>query len=228
MHFLILALVGVFLLSFPSFWIKYVLRKHGVRRDDLPGTGAELAIHLLKQYELHDVVVEETEEGRHHYDPGSKAVRLGPSVYHEKSLCAVAIAAHEVGHAIQFERQEIISVLRGRYQPVAQMFKKAGILMFGALPFVGILLRAPSAMFIFVALGILLQLIGALMYLIVLPEEWDASFGKALPILSKGEYVQEEDIPAVRRILKAAAFTYFAGALSDLVNIGRWLLILRR
>jgi len=100
--------------------------------------------------------------------------------------------------------------------------------MIGALPFVGILLRSPTAMFMFVALSLLLQLIGALIYLIVLPEEWDASFGKALPILSKGEYIDEADLPAVHSVLKAAAFTYFARALADLVNIGRWWLILRR
>jgi hypothetical protein len=64
--------------------------------------------------------------------------------------------------------------------------------------------------------------------LIILPEEWDASFNKALPILMEGEYVAEDQLPNIRNILKAAAITYFASALANVLNIGRWLLILRR
>jgi len=228
MHFIVLTALLLLLALLPTFWVKHALRKHALERPDLPGTGGELAVHLLKQFDLADVIVEETEESRDHYDPANKAVRLSPSIYHGKSLTAVAVAAHEVGHAIQFGRQEIISVLRTKYLPIAALFKKAGVLMIYILPVVGILLRSPTAMFMFVALSIVLQLIGALIYLIVLPEEWDASFGKALPILSKGEYIAEEDIPAVRSVLKAAALTYFAGALADLVNVGRWWIILRR
>jgi Zn-dependent membrane protease YugP len=76
--------------------------------------------------------------------------------------------------------------------------------------------------------SLLLQLIGALSYLIILPEEWDASFNKALPILMEGEYVAEDKLPNIRNVLKAAAITYFASALANVLNIGRWLLLLRR
>jgi hypothetical protein len=64
--------------------------------------------------------------------------------------------------------------------------------------------------------------------LIILPEEWDASFNKALPILIQGEYIKAEHIPAIRSILKAAAFTYFAAAMANVLNVGRWFMILRR
>lgn len=228
MPILLLSVLLVVLAIFPSMWVRQTIRKHAVQRDDLPGTGGELATHLLNQYELGEVTVEITKEGNDHYDMTDKCVRLSPSVHDGKSLSAVAIAAHEVGHAIQFGRHEAVSVLRVKYLPIALLFKKAGVLMFAILPFIAVLLRTPSAMFMFFALSITLQFIGALMYLIVLPEEWDASFSKALPILSKGEYIEQSDLPAVRTVLKAAAFTYFARALADLVNIGRWLLILRR
>ena len=79
-----------------------------------------------------------------------------------------------------------------------------------------------------IALSLLLQLAGAFAYLIILPEEWDASFNKALPILMEGDYVEEHQIPKIRKILKAAALTYFAAALANVLHIGRWLLILRR
>lgn len=100
--------------------------------------------------------------------------------------------------------------------------------MVTVLPFAGILLKSPAAIFLFIGLSLLFQLIGALLYLIVLREEWDASFGKAMPILTDGEYVENADLPAVQSVLKAAALTYFASALADLVNIGRWWMILRR
>jgi Predicted Zn-dependent protease len=79
-----------------------------------------------------------------------------------------------------------------------------------------------------VGCSLLLQLIGALAYLIILPEEWDASFNKALPILMEGEYVAEDKLPNIRNVLKAAAITYFASALANVLSIGRWLLLLRR
>ena len=79
-----------------------------------------------------------------------------------------------------------------------------------------------------VGCSLLLQLVGALAYLIILPEEWDASFNKALPILIEGEYVAEDKLPNIRNVLKAAAITYFASALANVLNIGRWLLLLRR
>ena len=97
-----------------------------------------------------------------------------------------------------------------------------------AFPIIAIVLRSPVAVGVVVALSLLLQLGGALAYLIILPEEWDASFNKALPILIEGEYIEASQIPAVRKILKAAALTYFAAALASVLNIGRWFMILRR
>jgi len=228
MHLIILTALLLLLALVPSLWVKLIMKRHATERADIDGTGGELAIHLLKRFDLENVIVEETREGGDHYDTVDKAVRLSPSIYNGKSITAVAVATHEVGHAIQFGRNEVISKLRTKYLPVASLFKKAGVLMIYVLPFVGILVRAPAAIFLFIAASLLFQLIGALLYLIVLPEEWDASFGKALPILEKGEYVEPQDLPAVQSVLKAAALTYFARALGDLVNIGRWWLILRR
>ena len=96
------------------------------------------------------------------------------------------------------------------------------------IPFAGIFLRAPGAMAIMVGLSLFLQLGGAMAYLIILPEEWDASFNKALPILIEGAYIKPTDIPVVRQILKAAALTYFSAALANILNISRWLLLFRR
>ncbi len=72
------------------------------------------------------------------------------------------------------------------------------------------------------------MLLGTLVHLCTLPVELDASFKKALPILESGEYLQEGDLPHAERILRAAAFTYVAASLGSLLNLGRWLAVLRR
>jgi uncharacterized protein len=79
-----------------------------------------------------------------------------------------------------------------------------------------------------IALSLLLQLAGAFAYLIILPEEWDASFNKALPVLIEGRYIEPAHMPAVRQVLKAAALTYFAAALANVLHVGRWFMLLRR
>jgi Zn-dependent membrane protease YugP len=140
----------------------------------------------------------------------------------------VAVATHEVGHAIQFHRREAVFRLRSKYLPLAAGLNRSGIALMWTLPLIGFFLRTPFAIVLVVGLSLLLQLAGAMAYLIILPEEWDASFNKALPILIEGEYVEKQNIPAVKRILKAAALTYFAAALANVLNIGRWLLLLRR
>lgn len=228
MPFAILGIALVVLAYVPQWWVRHVMRKHHQEVPDMPGTGGELANHLVQRFQLEGIVVEETDEGRDHFDPGAKAVRLSPSNYHGRSVTAVAVAAHEVGHAIQFFRNEAIFELRKKYIPLASKLGKWGIALMMSVPVAAIVLRSPIAIGTVIALSVLLQLAGSLVYLIVLPEEWDASFNKALPILTEGEYITRDQQKAAHQVLKAAALTYFAGALASILNIGRWLMVLRR
>ena len=228
MLFVIIAAVLAALVYLPSVWVRHVMSKNGKELNDLPGTGGEIAEHLIKRFELSGIKVEETEPFRDHFDPQEQAVRLSPDNFNGKSLTAIAVATHEVGHAIQFHRKEKIFELRKKYLPIAHVLNRAGIAIMWSFPVLGLVLRSPSAMGIAVGCSLLLQLIGALAYLIILPEEWDASFNKALPILMEGEYVAQDQLPNIRNVLKAAAITYFASALANVLNIGRWLLLLRR
>ena len=84
----------------PQLWVTGVIKRHAKERSDFPGTGGEFARHLLDGMKLHDVKVERTDMGDH-YDPDGKAVRLSEAHLNGKSLSAVVIAAHEVGHAMQ-------------------------------------------------------------------------------------------------------------------------------
>lgn len=211
----------------PQMWIRKVMREHSQDLPGIEGTGGELAKHLIERFNLSGIGVEVTEENGDHFDPTDKMVRLSPTNYNGRSLKAIAVATHEVGHAIQFSRKEEVFKLREKYIPQAIKLRQYGIYVLWASPVVAIFLRTPIAMALPIIISVVMQLIAALTYLIVLPEEWDASFGKALPILEEG-YVTPEQMPAVRKILTAAAFTYFAAALSSMLNIGYLMLLLRR
>src|SRR4051812_38072877 len=89
----------------PSFWVRHMLNRHSAERVDFPGTCGELARHLLDEAGLQTVSVDVTDLGDH-YDPDAQAVRLLPAHYNGRSVSAIAIAAHEVSHAVQHARGE--------------------------------------------------------------------------------------------------------------------------
>ncbi len=227
MPYILLLVIIVLLVFAPQWWVKYVLKKHAIERENMPGTGSELARHLLDKFSLQQVKVETTEPGSDHYDPQDNVVRLSPDYFNGKSLTAVAVAAHEVGHAIQFNRDEPVSHLRKKYLGGAHRLQKIGTGLLMAIPIIGLLIKIPHVAGMMLVLGLGTMLISVFVYLAVLPEEWDASFNKALPILGKGQYVPEQYMPAIRQILRACALTYVAAALADVLRLWRWLALFR-
>lgn len=226
MIFAVLGILALAIIVLPQFWVRYTIGRHQAERPDLDGTGGELARHLLNRFDLNAVKVEVTDRGDH-YDPGAKVVRLSQKHFSGRSLSAVAIAAHEVAHAIQDARGERMLTLRQRLAKFAMMTDRFAGVFFIASPILGGLARTPAAFFGLVGLGIAFLAIRVIVDLVTLPVETDASFRKALPILETGEYLDPADMPAVRSVLRAAAFTYLAGALISLVNLARWIRLLR-
>jgi Zn-dependent membrane protease YugP len=205
----------------PSLWVKHIFKKYGVERPDLPGTGGELARHLLDEADLPDVKVETTADGDH-YDPNTRSVRLLPEHHDGRSIAAVAVAAHEVSHAIQDARGE--PGFRRRVEMVGN-FKWVERVAFGVFlsaPVMFAIFRSPAVVAVEFLAGIALLGIGVVVHVVTLPVEFDASFAKALPVLEQGRYLSEHDMPAARSVLKAAAYTYVAAALATLLNIARW------
>jgi Zn-dependent membrane protease YugP len=228
MHIVLIILFLLLLVFGPQWWARYTFRRYAGVLPRIPGTGGELARLLLDQFGMPGVPVEKTGQGGDHYDPERRAVRLGPDNYDHNSLTAVAVAAHEVGHAIQHQRNETKLVLRHRLVKLAQTTQQIGAGAMFLLPVAMAITRAPSAGLLMAAIGLGSMASATLVHLVTLPVEIDASFGKALPILKAGHYIQPEDEPAVRRVLRAAAFTYVAGSLASLLNLARWLAFLRR
>lgn len=210
----------------PSLWVNFVLWRHSGEISDMPGTGGEFAEHLIERFKLAGVKVVKGGVDEDYYDPDKKIVSLSPDIYSVKSIAAVAVAAHEVGHAIQFTRNEPVSQLREKYLNKALWIKKLGSGIMVSLPLVTVIFKVPHLILIVGFIGLVTMLASALMYLAILPEEYDASFNKALPILGEG-YVPDRYIPAARQVLRAAALTYFAAALADIVRLWRWLRFLR-
>ncbi len=229
MPFVLIAIALFALILGPQLWIRWVFLRYGSDLPGVPGTGGQLAEHLIQRFELDGVTVEQTEPNRDHFDGGDACVRLSPNNYNGKSLTAIAVAAHEVGHAIQWHRKETVFRLRTTYIPIARRLQQAGMVLLSLSPVLGLLTRSPAGIALPVIGGALVAICGAATYLIVLPEEWDASFNKAMPILIDGEYISGEQQAATRRILRAAALTYAAGALASILQVWRWLpLLLRR
>ena len=121
----VLGLLAVFFL--PSIWAKRVIRANALDRPDFLGTGGELARHLLDALKLQDVRVEAAPKDEDHYDPNDKAVRLSPENLHGRSLSAVTVAAHEVGHAIQDRDGDAALATRSRLVRVAAVTERVGI-----------------------------------------------------------------------------------------------------
>lgn len=226
----LLAIFGIILLLAiifaPQYWVKYIVKKYSVDRPDLPGTGGELAEHLLEQLNMENVRVERTELGDH-YNSQDQAVRLLINNHDGRSICAAVIAAHEVGHAIQHHQGHSLLTLRQRLVVFASVTDKFAAVFFFLAPVLGIFVKSPAAFMGFVLIGISLIAIRLIVHLVTLPVEWDASFAKALPILEQGGYLSPQDMPAARQVLKAAALTYVAAALAKLLDLAAWIRVLR-
>ena len=223
--FLFIIILGV--LIGPQLWTKYVFNKYRAHRKEYAGTGGELARHLLDRCGMKEVRVETTELGDH-YDPQAKVVRLTPENYNGKSLTAITVAAHEVGHAIQDKTcyqplQERTKLIR-----VAQGAEKIGSFVMIGIPIMAGLTRSPAGGLLVFMAGLAVMSIGALVHLVTLPVEWDASFRRALPVLEQGHYISQKDLEGAREILTAAALTYVAASLAGLLNVWRWIMIMRR
>ena len=227
MFYLVLVIALTVLILGPSYWVKHTLRKYSYPEDRYPGTGGELARILLDWANLQAVKVEVTEQGDH-YDPIEKSVRLTPDKFNGKSLTAITVAAHEVGHAIQDRDGYLPLKLRTRLMQIAALAEKLGAAILMIAPVITVITRAPVAGALFFAGGLLTLGVATVVHLVTLPMEMHASFARALPMLEHGKYLIQGDEPHARKILRAAAWTYVSASLITLLNIGRWWAILRR
>ena len=136
---LVLALLGagllIGLIFGPQFWIKWVMEKHAKEQPEFPGTGGELARHLLDRAGLEGVKLERI-DGGDHYSPEEKIVRLSARNFDGRSVTAVAVAAHEVGHALQHKDNYAPLMLRQKLARTCITIGRTGGILLMATPVV--------------------------------------------------------------------------------------------
>lgn len=180
-------------------------------------TGAQVARKILDDNGLYHVGVEETRGVlTDHYDPRSKTVRLSTNNYYGNSIAGAAVAAHEVGHAMQ--DQQDYSFLRFRHAlvPVANIGSNFSWIL--------ILIGFFAGVSGFVLLGIAFMAAAVLFQIVTLPVEFDASNRAMNEIVSAG-IIRNEEERETRKVLNAAALTYVAAALVAVLELVRLVLI---
>lgn len=227
MALIVIGLVIIVIVFGPGIWVQRVLDRYSVPADRYSGTGGQLARHLLDKRGLQSVGVEITEHGDH-YDPEAKMVRLTSEKFDGKSLTAITVAAHEVGHAIQDADGYAPLHLRTRLVKATRGVEKVGAAVLVVSPFLGAVTRAPGLGLLTLAAGLMTLGIAAVVHFVTLPTEFNASFGRALPLLDEHRILQKGDRSHAHRLLTAAALTYVSASLMSLLNIARWIAILRR
>jgi len=184
-------------------------------------TGRAVATQILRQNMLNDVEVGHVSGHlSDHYDPTSKTVNLSDSNYASYSVASLAVAAHEVGHALQHAHGYQPVTWRSRLVPVANIGSTAAFPLY----FIGLLFGKGLGLF-FMDLGIALFLFALLFHIVTLPVEFNAS-KRALAILEDSGMLAADEIPGAKAVLRAAALTYVASATMALMNLLR-LIILR-
>jgi len=227
MQIIILLLVLLAVILGPGMWVRTVMKRYSKPPDRYAVTGAEAARRLLDAHELHDIGTEMTEAGDH-YDPLEKVVRLSAQHYASKSLAAVVIAAHEVGHAVQDATGYAPLKLRTRLVQWVGPVQKVGAGLLMSAPLIIAITRMPIAGGLMLMGGMLTMGSAVVVHLLTLPTELDASYRRALPMLARHDVLIDGDEPHARRLLKAAALTYVSASLMSLLNMARWWAILRR
>ncbi len=198
--------------------VKGVYKKYSKIANSAGLSGAETAQKILNANELQDIQIEKIAgELTDNYQPTKKTLFLSQNIFSGRSISALGIAAHEVGHAIQHAQGYVPLQIRNSIFPVASFGSQLAFPMF----LIGLLFRTGFLM----DLGIILFAAALLFHIVTLPVEFNASY-LALQQLSAGIIESKQELSAVKKILNAAALTYVASTLMALMQLIR-LLILR-
>ena len=222
--FLLILFFFIFFLI-PKLWLSYSMNRYDKDLPGMPFNAKEFGIVLLKENNLTEISIEETNIVDH-YDLQNKTVRVQKGRLEKKSITALSIICHEISHAIQHKQKYGPLIRRTNIVEKTQWLSKiGGLILYSGLPLV---LATGSYGFIKICLFLVLSsvLLGVFIHLITLDVEIDASFNRAMPILM--QKIPEEYHGQCRSILRAAAFTYVIGALTSFLSLRYLWLVLSR
>lgn len=182
-------------------------------------SGQEVARMILDSNGMNDIHVVETQgELTDHYDPRRKVVRLSKQIFHDNAIASVAVAAHEVGHAIQDKEDYIFMKIRSILVPVVNFITYIGYIV----AFISLLAGITG----YLKVSIIIILAALLFQLVTLPVEFDASKRGREQLVKLG-IIDGSEEKGVKKMLDAAAFTYVASFISSLLNLLRLIIMLR-
>lgn len=217
MGILFLTLVPAMALAiYAQFKVRSAYSKYSQIGSSSQMTGQQTARRILDQHGLYHVRVEEI-SGKltDHYDPRDKVVRLSTDNYYGTSLAAVAIAAHEVGHALQDAEDYAFLRFRHALVPVANFGSMAAF----PLIMIGLFFSAFQS---FLLLGIIFFSAAVLFQIVTLPVEFNAS-SRAMQHVVAGGIIRNNEERSTKKVLDAAALTYVAAAVASVLELVRLL-----
>ena len=215
-----LVLIAMAIVGWAQFKVKSTFNKYDQLMTEHQVTGRQAAEYILQQSGITNVRVEPVAGHlTDHYDPRNKVLRLSEATYQNTSVSAVAVAAHECGHALQDAQDYKFMRVRAALVPIVNL----GSTIAMPLILIGFLMQIVGL----IQLGILAFSLVLLFQLVTLPVEFDAS-RRAIEILGQGHIFTEAEVQPARKVLRAAGFTYVAASLSTLFQIVRFILLSNR
>lgn len=206
--------------SFSQALVRNNYEKYSKVTGNLNLTGAEVAHKIMIANGITDVRIESTDVVLgDHFDPRAKVVRLSPGVANTNSVSAQAIAAHEIGHVLQYAQGSSLIRIRNAFLPVVQISSK---LVWGLI-FGGIFLQLVGLLY----LGIVAFSMILLFQVATLPVEFDAS-NRALKQLQTLTIVDNNSYVGYKKVLGSAALTYVVAVLASILTLLRFLSIARK
>lgn len=216
----ILVIIGAVICLAASARVKSTFRKYDRVRSMSGMTGAQAAERILRAAGIDDVSVQHVSgDLTDHYDPRNKVLRLSDSTYGSASVAAVGVAAHECGHAIQHQKSYAPLTIRGAIVPVANFGSAAA----WPLIVIGLFINSHTGTLL-IDIGILCFSLAVMFQLVTLPVELNAS-RRAVHILGETGILDPQELKGTRKVLKAAALTYVAGAASAILQLLRLVLL---
>lgn len=213
-------ILGVIIAAIAQMNVTGAFNRYSKLNNSRGYTGYDVARFILDKNGLQHVRIEHV-PGKltDHFDPTANVVRLSQSVYQSQSVAAIGVAAHECGHAIQYQVGYIPLKIRKSIIPVTQI----GSTLAWPLALAGIIFGWGPL----VDIGILLFVFVVLFQLITLPVEFNAS-ARALRTIQDNDFLYGEELTGAKRMLQAAALTYVAALLTAVLNLLRLLFIANR
>lgn len=217
----LLYILGFAIVMLAQARVQQVYNQYKAKSNARKMTGKDVARMILDASGLPEISVEVSRGGSlsDHYDPVHGVVHLSSDIYYNTSIASISVAAHEVGHAIQHKEHYGFIALRNRILPIANIASQLGWIVL----VIGLFMFASTPVILYIGLSLIFVIL--LFQILTLPIEFNAS-DRAIKNLQSYQLISDNETDDVKRMLKAAAFTYVAAVLSTLAQILRILLMI--